>query len=439
MILIRFSTLFIYTLLIGACATPVMEVSQNSNTTNTQSNIELFIVPIGNQTPRYLDKLANDIVSQFSLNVKSTSKLAIKGHTYDSNRDQLIAQELIRLLRNYADYAPNSHNAIFVGITPFDIYDRSKKAAYVLFFNDKQRFAIISSARLGDDGLGGSKDEINNLHKLIARNIDKLLYKLPLKENPNSVLYKYIYTYNDLQKVTEHSILTDIIVARKQKKTTTIEADIAKLNVAAKNGDAMAQNNLAWAYQNGLGVQQNLELAYQWYLKAAKSDFTRAQNKLAYLYLEGLGVEQNSGEALKWFQQAAQAGLPTVYLADMYFEGNGTTQNLKEAAHWYSILAEKGDATAQYRLGNMHYRGIAMLVNSQKAISLYTQAAKQGLDSAQFALGIAYLSGQGTAKDTDSAKKWFEKAGQQGHRKAQLRLGRLYLSSDEQQAEKWLY
>jgi len=447
----RLTTLFITSLylFISACTTPVLEpINYNDPAIKTTSDVDLYIVPIGNKTPTYIEQLARDIAGQFDLKVKTTSRLAIKGHTYDKKRDQLIAQELIRLLENYASHETNDQTAIFVGITPFDIYDRSKKAAYVLYLNDKQRFAIVSNARISGNELGNSnytssKIKNSNLRKLMASNIGELLYKLPLKENPNSVLYKHIYTLNDLQLVTEQSMQTDIIDARNQKRVRSIDTDIAddivKLKAAAETGDPLAQNNLAWAYQNGLGVTQDFQAAREWYLKAAQNNFTRAQNNLGHLYLEGLGVEQNNTEALKWFLLAAQAGMPTMYLAEMYFEGDGTEQNLKEAAHWYSVLAEKGDATSQYRLGNMYFQGMGVPKDAQKAVPLYNQAAEQGLDSAQFALGIAYMSGQGVEKDWVRASQWLEKAGQQGHRKAQFHLGKLYLPRDEYKAEKWLH
>jgi len=51
-------------------------------------------------------------------------------------------------------------------------------------------------------------------------------------------------------------------------------------SLAAKNGEPMAMRNLGWYYQRGLGVTQNIDIAREWYVTAARWGNQRAQQDL---------------------------------------------------------------------------------------------------------------------------------------------------------------
>ena len=62
---------------------------------------------------------------------------------------------------------------------------------------------------------------------------------------------------------------------------------------AAKQGHAVAQDNLALFYARGQGVPQDYAQAVVWYRKAAEQGYASAQNTLGDMYREGQGVRQN--------------------------------------------------------------------------------------------------------------------------------------------------
>ena len=49
---------------------------------------------------------------------------------------------------------------------------------------------------------------------------------------------------------------------------------------AAEQGDAHAQFNLGSCYQGGIGVKENPEAAFEWYMKAAEQGFEPAEEAL---------------------------------------------------------------------------------------------------------------------------------------------------------------
>ena len=87
-------------------------------------------------------------------------------------------------------------------------------------------------------------------------------------------------------------------------------------------------------------------------LAAAQGD-ARAQNNLAYLYFEGDGVPQDGARGLRLQLRAAQQGLALAQtnLAGRYQSGTRVSLDLAEAVRWYTAAAAQGDAKAQRALG----------------------------------------------------------------------------------------
>ena len=71
------------------------------------------------------------------------------------------------------------------------------------------------------------------------------------------------------------------------------------------------------------------------------------------IYDDGIGVEKNIDEALKWYRKAVQKGNDTAQLrlGLCYELGNGVKQDYGEAVRLYSMSAKQGNEAAQARLG----------------------------------------------------------------------------------------
>jgi TPR repeat protein len=77
--------------------------------------------------------------------------------------------------------------------------------------------------------------------------------------------------------------------------------------LAARQGNATAQFNLALIYANGRGVPQNYAEAVRYRLAADQGD-AEAQNNLGLLYAYGNGVTQDYVTAHMWFNLSAAQG-----------------------------------------------------------------------------------------------------------------------------------
>jgi len=75
--------------------------------------------------------------------------------------------------------------------------------------------------------------------------------------------------------------------------------------VKAARGNASAQHNLAFMYNNGTGVTKDYKQAFKWYTKSAEQGNATAQYNLGTMYNKGLGVtkdyEQSDKEKPHYF------------------------------------------------------------------------------------------------------------------------------------------
>jgi len=61
----------------------------------------------------------------------------------------------------------------------------------------------------------------------------------------------------------------------------------------AEDGDHNAQFNVALIYFNGLAVDKDEHLAFEWFSKAADAGYLKAQSILGTMYFHGQGVTQD--------------------------------------------------------------------------------------------------------------------------------------------------
>ncbi|KAH3766358.1 hypothetical protein Pelo_1781 [Pelomyxa schiedti] len=82
------------------------------------------------------------------------------------------------------------------------------------------------------------------------------------------------------------------------------------LGLAADAGNAKAMFNLAVCYQNGHGVDKDLNQAAMFYRKAAELGHSTAMHQLSVCYDQGCGVDKDSTKALSLVMRAANDGHP---------------------------------------------------------------------------------------------------------------------------------
>lgn len=123
--------------------------------------------------------------------------------------------------------------------------------------------------------------------------------------------------------------------------TGNFEQAVREWRDPAKNGDADAQFNLGQAYKLGRGVKQDLGIAADWYLRAARQGHLQASDSLGHLY---------------------------------HYQGK-----VKEALPYLEPSSARGEPRAQYLLATELFNGVNMPKDWVRAYALMTRASASGL------------------------------------------------------------
>ena len=183
------------------------------------------------------------------------------------------------------------------------------------------------------------------------------MYKLPTKNLYCNIKQIFLYTFlilisfNNFSlsdenlsedavdelilKAEENDIGAQIMLHEHYYDLENYEKALFWVEAAAKLGDAVAQNNLGFMHDNGLGTQVNEKLAYDWFLKAAEQNQVNAITTIASYYLDGDVVNQNYVKAFKFYKKAA----------NMSFEDSFSLYNQSRAIYGLGLMHEKGHGT----------------------------------------------------------------------------------------------
>ncbi len=169
--------------------------------------------------------------------------------------------------------------------------------------------------------------------------------------------------------------------------------DPAHLREAAGHGDAVAELQLGYAYEVGIGVKPSNQNALHWYQLSAASGCARAKVNMGVMYLRGNGVRKDEQFAAQLFRQASDGGdgAGASYLGDMYLFGRGMTQSLENAERWYKKGLKLHDPTAAYDLGMLATGTYGHPVDLKMAARMLKKSADAGFVPAMHSLGLLYV------------------------------------------------
>ena len=216
--------------------------------------------------------------------------------------------------------------------------------------------------------------------------------------------------------------------------------------MAADQGYALAENDLGYLYDYGIGTSVNHKRATELYHRAAEHGNVTAQVNLGICYEYGRMVNKNIPKAVRYYTMAAESGNEKAKKALRRLnaplpepkpkqQDSGPSTKLSEAelpVGFDSLLerANKGDVDAVFRIGTRYADGSGVPHDYSKAAEWYEMAANRGHAQAQNNLGVLYHDGKGVAQDYRKAREWYEKAAAQNNAHAFDNLGMIYFRGD---------
>lgn len=204
----------------------------------------------------------------------------------------------------------------------------------------------------------------------------------------------------------------------------------------ANEGDAEAQFLVFKAYDDGVGVEENRELAHEWLKKAADNGHVSSQALMGFYEM----LKSRNSSAVEYWEKASAGGNLKAAndLAGLYLDGyEDIPMNKARAIELLSFAVENNYPDSQVVLGRCYLLGNGVEKNPSMGIQLFLKAAETNNEEAQKMLGCCYLHGDGVVKDVNSAISWFEKAAEQGNLFSKFMLAEMF-STDEYVAPQYL-
>ena len=114
---------------------------------------------------------------------------------------------------------------------------------------------------------------------------------------------------------------------------------------AAESGMRDAVLAMGWFYLNGVGVDQDTELARKWYRKSARQGDSRAMFSLGQMAYD----ERDFVDALLWFRRAADKGhvRSLFWIGKLLWRGDGAPKDRKQAMVLFQKAAAEKETAAR--------------------------------------------------------------------------------------------
>lgn len=138
-----------------------------------------------------------------------------------------------------------------------------------------------------------------------------------------------------------------------------IQKSFPLLRDAAKQGKSTVDSEMAiaQAYLLGAGIPRDIDMAIDWYSRAAENGSSEAQNELGFIYSSGRYIQEDLEKAVYYFKQAAYNGHPVAQynLGVTYYTGMGQDFDLQKAYAWFEIANVNGHESAEKSIEELKF------------------------------------------------------------------------------------
>ena len=162
----------------------------------------VYFVGIGDIPTEEIDGLVAHYREKFDLPITVLPTIPIPAEAFDQTREQVVAETLIDAIGR-SQAAVQDPAAIVIGLTSSDMYIAAREWNYAYSLRADDRFAVVSTARMGDGLFVDEGRRMQRIRKMVTKNIGVLYYRLPQSDDPGSVMYRNILGPQDLDKASE--------------------------------------------------------------------------------------------------------------------------------------------------------------------------------------------------------------------------------------------
>lgn len=218
-------------------------------------------------------------------------------------------------------------------------------------------------------------------------------------------LGKTFYSQKEIDEFDFNSITFDQTCYMISRLIHDEELNYKFIRLGAYKNNPYCQYYLSQDYEVGynylkqFGIEKNLNLAFQWYKKAAKNKNMQAMSRLSHLYWWGeKKCRRDMRKSFYWTKEAAIHGHIWDYerLAAWYESGIGCAKNYKKALFWFKKICKLPEdrrinccsnyGAILYRLGYYYLYGLGDKKDLERSYDYFSKSAAEGYDLANDAL-----------------------------------------------------
>jgi TPR repeat protein len=180
--------------------------------------------------------------------------------------------------------------------------------------------------------------------------------------------------------------------------------------------------------------QKGYSTAFQSFQKLYDDGMKKAAIMIGTMYEQGYGMNKDVNTAIQWYKKGIAFGDPEAMfsLANVYTNGfEDTPPDVAKAMSLATQSAAKNCTDAMEFLGRKYFDGQGVAKNIPLAFKWFKDGANLGDRKSMLALGETYLSGGvGVVKDEKSGLFWIKKAAELGSPKAMMVLWAIYTKGE---------
>ncbi len=154
-------------------------------------NGRVVLVPFDDFPLQDAAALAEDLRHRFALTIEVDEPLTSPADAHDPARCQDNSEVLLGALEERHPRSPAP--AVAIGLTTADLYSPRVGWLYTFSWRRKPHYAVVSPARMDRGCLGvvraTPQRRLTRLRRMVGKNIGMLHYRLPLSDDPRSLMY----------------------------------------------------------------------------------------------------------------------------------------------------------------------------------------------------------------------------------------------------------
>ncbi len=166
----------------------------------------LYFVPLGDFPANKVNDLASYYRNKYGIQIETRPGVPLSPTAINTERDQLIAEKAVEIMKQANPELTNDPQAIMIGISNRDMYIDKFSWQFSYGFRTQGKYAVVSSGRM-DESNGGQEvtEELisKRLRKMVTKYIGILYFRLPQSDDPRSVLYREIGGISELDYMGE--------------------------------------------------------------------------------------------------------------------------------------------------------------------------------------------------------------------------------------------